>query len=388
MAKRRPEGISVRHARACPTPRRRPVPLLARATRPRSGARATASGSRGPSRPWPPPRRWRHDATSALRRGTLRAGAAPRCRQAAEEWLEAAQAGLVRNRSGDPYKPSALRGYEQALRDRILPALGDTQLNEIRRSDVQRLVNRLMADGLERQHDPQRADAAARDLPARAGARRGRGQPDDAASSCRPCAGGASGSPRPPRRRADRRAAGARSRRYGRPRMYAGLRSGELQALTDELVDLDANVIRVRVELGSEGRPRRTEEPRGPAHGADRRACCAQHLRRAAARARPARRPLLRPRRREAVLESGRQPAGRTDLAGRGPRADRPARLPAHIRLADDRRRRERQGALGLHGPRVDHDDARPLRAPVPGLRGRGGRPARRLSRARDARGN
>lgn len=28
--------------------------------------------------------------------------------------------------------------------------------------------------------------------------------------------------------------------------MYAGLRSGELQALTDDLVDLDANVIRVR----------------------------------------------------------------------------------------------------------------------------------------------
>jgi len=41
--------------------------------------------------------------------------------QAADESLSAAQAGLVRNRSGDPYKPSALRGYEQALRARLLP---------------------------------------------------------------------------------------------------------------------------------------------------------------------------------------------------------------------------------------------------------------------------
>jgi hypothetical protein len=32
------------------------------------------------------------------------------------EWLGAAGGGRVRNRSGDPYKPSALRGYEQALR--------------------------------------------------------------------------------------------------------------------------------------------------------------------------------------------------------------------------------------------------------------------------------
>jgi hypothetical protein len=47
-----------------------------------------------------------------------------------------------------PIKPSALRGYEQSLRLRLLPALGGAKLGEIRRSDVQRLVNRMMADGL------------------------------------------------------------------------------------------------------------------------------------------------------------------------------------------------------------------------------------------------
>jgi integrase len=84
----------------------------------------------------------------ALRRGALVVGGGAKLRDAAADWLEAAEAELVRNRSGDPYKPSALRGYEQALRTRILPALGDKRLSEIRRSDLQRLVNRLMADGL------------------------------------------------------------------------------------------------------------------------------------------------------------------------------------------------------------------------------------------------
>ena len=36
--------------------------------------------------------------------------------------------------------------------------------------------------------------------------------------------------------------------------MFAGLRSGELQALPDELVDLDANVIRVRWSWDKAGR--------------------------------------------------------------------------------------------------------------------------------------
>ena len=40
---------------------------------------------------------------------------------AAEQWLADAKAGVARTRSGDRYKPSALRSYEQALRARILP---------------------------------------------------------------------------------------------------------------------------------------------------------------------------------------------------------------------------------------------------------------------------
>jgi len=51
--------------------------------------------------------------------------------ETAGHWLEAASQGLILNRSGERYKPSALRGYEQALRDRVLPALGASRVADI-----------------------------------------------------------------------------------------------------------------------------------------------------------------------------------------------------------------------------------------------------------------
>src|SRR3954471_17867659 len=120
---RRTEGIEVRHGRGCPgaeggectcrptfrasvwDPRDR---RLIRRTFP------TLAAAKG----------WRVDALAALRRGELRGSPGPTLREAAGAWLEGARAGSVRNRSGDHYKPSVLRGYEQALRLRLLPELG------------------------------------------------------------------------------------------------------------------------------------------------------------------------------------------------------------------------------------------------------------------------
>src|SRR5712691_8246757 len=59
---------------------------------------------------------WRADAQVALRKGTLRMPSNVTLREAAESWLQGARAGLIRTRSGDPYKPSALRAYQAALR--------------------------------------------------------------------------------------------------------------------------------------------------------------------------------------------------------------------------------------------------------------------------------
>jgi site-specific recombinase XerC len=67
---------------------------------------------------------------------------------AAEQWLADVRAGYVTNRSGDPFKPSAIRAYEKNLRLRVLPVLGYLRLREIKPRDVQALVDGLVRDGL------------------------------------------------------------------------------------------------------------------------------------------------------------------------------------------------------------------------------------------------
>jgi integrase len=57
-------------------------------------------------------------------------------------------AGLLLNRNRQPYKPSARRGLEAAFRNHIEPALGDRRLDEIRRQDVQDVMDGLRARGL------------------------------------------------------------------------------------------------------------------------------------------------------------------------------------------------------------------------------------------------
>ena len=92
---------------------------------------------------------WRRDAAIALRRGRkVNAGQTDSLRDVATAWLAAARKGNVRTRSGDPYKPSAVRGYEQNLRRRIFDDLGDEPIADIRRPDLQELVDRWIGDGL------------------------------------------------------------------------------------------------------------------------------------------------------------------------------------------------------------------------------------------------
>jgi hypothetical protein len=63
-------------------------------------------------------------------------------------WVALAEAGKLRNRSGDPYKPSALRGYRRDLEKRIIPALGPVALAAITAGDLQRLVDRWELEGM------------------------------------------------------------------------------------------------------------------------------------------------------------------------------------------------------------------------------------------------
>jgi integrase len=241
--KQLPDGISARHARACPSRdggRCRCDPSYqAQVWSSRDGKRL--------SRSFPTlaaARAWRHDALVALRRGAIRVGASTSVREAANQWLEGAQESVVRNRSGDQYKPSALRGYEQALRDYIIPELGATKLADVRRSDVQRLVDRLLGSGLNAstirnallplraiyRHALSLDEVAVNPtqgirLPAVRGRRDRVASPDEATELVA--------------------ALELPDRALWATAMYAGLRLGELQALRWDDVDLGAGLIRV-----------------------------------------------------------------------------------------------------------------------------------------------
>ncbi len=200
--------------------------------------------------------------------------------QAGEQWLEGARAGIIRTRSGDPYKPSAIRTYEASLRLRLLPELGRVKLSEITRTDLQDLVGRLVASGLSASavgvtvlppgQSTSGQSAAVKspspttglEMPAVRGGRDRIASPDECTNLLD--------------------ALPARARPLWATAMYAGLRRGELMGLRVEDIGL----------------------------------------------------------------------------------------VSAHVRQLDDRRGREREGALDVHGAREHLDHPRPRRPPHAGQRG------------------
>ena len=190
-------------------------------------------------------RTWRQDAMVALRQGAFSPGRATTIRQAGAEWVEGARADLIHNRSGERYKPSALRGYEDALRLRIYPSLGSVLLADLRRSDLQRLVSRWLKEGL--------TASTIRNtlMPLRAIYKRALALDEVAVN---PTAGLQLPAVRGRRERfasaeeIERLIADCpeRDRALWATAFYAGLRRGELQALAVDEVDLASGVIRVR----------------------------------------------------------------------------------------------------------------------------------------------
>jgi hypothetical protein len=140
-------GITRRHSRRCDSHHGR-----ACSCRPTYQAQAWSARERKPLRrtfaSLSEARRWRQEAQIDLRRRRMNAPSATLLNDAATQWLRAARAGVVRTRSGEPYKPSALRSYEAALRRVIVPELGHLRLSALTRSRVQDLVDRLVASGL------------------------------------------------------------------------------------------------------------------------------------------------------------------------------------------------------------------------------------------------
>lgn len=187
---------------------------------------------------------WRKKTISALRNRSATTASTTTLRQAATDWLKAAERGVVRTRSGDAYKPSALRSYRQALNRYILPTLGDTPLGAITTSHLQELADGLALAGLSPSTTrnalmPLRAlfrrahrrgllainPSERLDLPAVRGTRDRIARPDEASALIN--------------------ALPLSERGLWATAFYAGLRLGELQALTWADIDLTTNLIHV-----------------------------------------------------------------------------------------------------------------------------------------------
>ncbi len=190
---------------------------------------------------------WRQDSGSAVRLNKLRAPTGETVRQAADAWMALAESGQVRTRSGEAYKPAALRSYEAALRLRVLPEFGSRKLADVTRTDLQDFADKLHAEGMNA------STIGGTLLPLRAIYRRAMGRPDSGIA-VNPTTG-----LELPRVRGGRdriaapdecarllAALPAGDRPIWATAMYAGLRRGELQALRVEDVDLAAGVIHVR----------------------------------------------------------------------------------------------------------------------------------------------
>lgn len=189
-------------------------------------------------------RSWRADAKRAVDHGTLRAPTLVTWREAAEVWLAGAEAGTIRNRSGDPYKPSTLRGYRHDLEEVLLPVIGSSKLSEVTTSDLQMMVDAWEVEGVS------------------ASAVRNRIKPLQAISRRARSRGGLAANPThdlelPVERPKEVEIVGrelaatllaavpAQDRAVWATALYAGLRFGELRALRWGKVDLANGTIRV-----------------------------------------------------------------------------------------------------------------------------------------------
>lgn len=187
---------------------------------------------------------WRQNTQVGLRRGTMRTPSPTTVDEAATEWLAAARTGVIRTRSGDPYKPSAIRAYHHALNCHILPRLGTQRLTAITHVMLQDIADDLAAAGL--------SASTVRNamLPLRAIYRRVLARGEVAVNPTLkltlPAVRGRRDRIAPPQEAtALLEALPLSDRAIWATALYAGLRLGELRALTWEHVDSAENIIHV-----------------------------------------------------------------------------------------------------------------------------------------------
>lgn len=86
----------------------------------------------------------RADLAASLAAGQLPAASGMRVKAACEAFLLAAETGAALNKHGRRYKSSAVRDLRGALVNHVQPAFGAKRIGDVRRGDVQRLVDELV----------------------------------------------------------------------------------------------------------------------------------------------------------------------------------------------------------------------------------------------------
>lgn len=189
---------------------------------------------------------WRASALGNVRAGTMRAHAPTTVREALTAYLDGMADGTITKRDRTSYKPSAIRAYRQAVERRLLKPIGGRKLADVTRFELQDLVDRWSADGLDA--------STVRNtlLPLRATYRRAiaRGvvQVNPTTGLELPAVQGRRDRVAPPLDAAALVAAldSEHDAAVWATAFYAGLRYGELRALRWEDVNLDVGVIHVR----------------------------------------------------------------------------------------------------------------------------------------------
>jgi len=125
--------------------------------------RETPAGVRWKARAWDPAQgravsktfgslgeavHWRRQQLGAVAQGKRIALDGIGMRIYVDHVIDGLERGAILNRSGDVYKPSARRGIIQALNTHVLPEVGGSRLRDVHRKDVQRLVDKMKAAGL------------------------------------------------------------------------------------------------------------------------------------------------------------------------------------------------------------------------------------------------
>ena len=245
------DGIRRRHSRGCPS-------LLGKRCNCGAGWEAAVYDEDGRKirRTFPTEaaaRSWRIDSLAARQKGEFRAPARRRIREAGKALIDGMERGVVRTRSGELYKPSAIRSYETSLRVHIYPDLGGASLGDVRRGDVQALADRMLATGA----NPSTIRNAL--MPLRVIFRRAI---EDDELTANPCTSLRLPAVRGKRDRIASLGEAARLiealptpsyRALWASAFYAGLRLGELRGLRWEDVSLSDDIIHVRRAIGQKG---------------------------------------------------------------------------------------------------------------------------------------